>query len=155
MRCCSHCPLRILDEISGLEHIRRVNNFGFNDRWALKFHEKGWEIKTYSCDDLLTAFAKEDHLPVTTSNDDYTWCSNAEHIITRAVVHSSGHPIFGFKIRYSEVYEFDLATGKMQSKDVRNTGFIGLVIAFLGFVAILSPVSAHFVRSRRQPCMPA
>lgn len=77
-----------------------------------------------------------------------------EFIVNRAIVHTSDRKIWGFEIGYSEVYEFDLTTGEMRSKGVRNAGFIALVVALLGFLGILAALVARYLRSRRKKSIP-
>ena len=77
-----------------------------------------------------------------------------EFIVNRAIVHTSDRKIWGFEIGYSEVDEFDLTTGEMRSKGVRNAGFIALVVALLGFLGILAALVARYLRSRRKKSIP-
>lgn len=136
------------------EHIMCQNRHGANDTWALKFYTHGKEVKSYSTDELLTAFKSYRYLPFTASDYHHPWCRKMELIVNRAIVHTSDRKIWGFEIGYSEVYEFDLTTGEMRSKDVRNAGFIALVVALLGFLGILAALVARYLRSRRKKSMP-
>ncbi len=130
------------------EHIMCQNRHGANDTWALAFYARGKMVKNYTSDELLTVFKSEWFLPFSTTDFHYPWCQKTELIVNRVVVQTSDRTIAGFNIGYSEVYEFDITTGEMRSKDVRNTGFIALGVALLGFLGILAAVVARYVKKR-------
>lgn len=147
----NYIPERHLLWDEDFEHLMYKNRFGARDTWALKFYHRGQESKTYTVEDLLTAFSSERYLPFTTADYHHPWCSRMKLVVNRVVIQTSDREIAGIPIGYSEHYEFDLSTGEMRSKDVRNAGFIALVVALLGFMGILTASFVRYLRARRTP----
>ena len=142
-----YCLDRELLTDSTLDYLCRINRFG--GTWAVKFYSKGTQIRTYTRDELLTGFSSDGFLPFTTWDYFNRWHDNAELQGNTVLLSTSNRQLAGFPLGYSELHQFSLVTGDLQSTKIQNTGFIALLAALAGALASLVMTVVLLRRARQ------
>lgn len=129
-----------------LSHLCRLNRFG--DDWALKFFAKGVETKSYTRNQLLTAFSKDHNFPFSTRDYYLRWHDKFQLVGGEVHLTTSDREVAGITIGYSELHRFSLATGELEATEIRNTRFIVLMVMVGACLTMLLAAAFFVIRGR-------
>jgi len=122
---------------SDLGHVARLNRF--DGSWALKFYANGSEVRTYTCDELLTALSNERFRPYSTSDWHHPWHEDFELQGLQVRLTTVDREVWGMPLRFHEQYRFNLETGVIE-----DAYFFNIRLAAIAIGAISAALIAGF-----------
>ena len=131
-----------------LMHLARLNQAGAT--WALRFYEAGRQIRSYSRDEILTAFSADHFFPFVTWDYYHRWHDDFKLTGATVLLTTVKREVLRVPIGYSEDHRFDLVTGTLESTEIHNGPLLVILLGGGGgLLAILGVVISN-IRARRK-----
>jgi hypothetical protein len=109
-----------------LAYVARLNRF--DGSWALKFYADGLEVRSYTCDDLLTALSSKRFRPYATWDWHHPWHEDFNLQGRQVRLTTVDREFCGVPLRFHELYLFNIETGVIEDAYYFNKRLIAIVI---------------------------